>query len=147
LPSDQDVRQARECSGRLSDMVSSGHAGVLRIISSDARAGELTLPLSAAQALLRVLQELGQGNGVAITPVRKELTTQQAADLLMVSRPYLIAELLDKGKIPYRRVGNRRRIRFGDLVHYREAEEQEVTRREAVMRELVAETERLRLYR
>jgi len=59
----------------------------------------------------------------------------------------LIEELLDKGKIPYRRVGNRRRIRYDDLVRYREAEEQEVARREAAMRELVAETERLGIYR
>lgn len=132
VPSDQDARQARECSGRLSDMVSSG---------------ELAVPVPPTRILVRVLEEMGQGNAVAITPVRRGLTTQQAADLLMVSRPYLIEELLDKGKIPYRRVGNRRRIRFDDLVRYREAEEQEVARREAVMRELVTETERLGLYR
>lgn len=147
LPTEQDALQARDCSGKLSDVVSSGGAADLRVTSNDGRAVEMTLPLSAAQVLVRVLQEMGQGNGVTITPIRKELTTQQAADLLMVSRPYLIEELLDTGTIPYRRVGNRRRIRFDDVVRYREAEEQEVARREAVMRELVAETERLGLYR
>jgi excisionase family DNA binding protein len=147
LPTEQDARQARDCSGKLSDVVSSGGAAGLRVTAKDGRAVDMALPLPAAQVLVRVLKEMGQGNGVAITPIRKELTTQQAADLLMVSRPYLIKELLDTGKIPYRRVGNRRRIRFDDLVRYRETEEQEVARREAVMRELVAETERLGLYR
>jgi len=146
LPSAQDVRQARDCSGRLSEVVVPGSAADLRVTSNDGRAVEMTLPLSAAQVLVQVLREMGRGNGVAITPIRKELTTQQAADLLMVSRPYLIEELLDKGKLPYRRVGNRRRIRFDDLVRFREAEEREVARRESVMCELVAETERLGLY-
>lgn len=110
LPTEQDARQARDCSGKLSDVVSSGGAADLRVTSNDGRALEMRFPLSATQVLVRVLQEMGQGNGVTITPVRKELTTQQAAELLMVSRPYLIEELLEKGKIPYRRVGNRRRI-------------------------------------
>lgn len=94
-----------------------------------------------------MLQELGRGNGVTITPVPKEYTTQQAADFLRVSRPYLIEELLEKGKIPYRKVGNRRRVRYDDLQRYRDAEEQEIARRETVMLELMAETERLGLYR
>ncbi len=90
---------------------------------------------------------MGQGNGVTLTPVQKELTTQQAADFLMVSRPFLIEELLEKGKIPFRKVGNRRRIRYADLLHYRQQEEQEIARREQLMRELMAETERLGLYK
>jgi excisionase family DNA binding protein len=97
--------------------------------------------------LLNALAEMGKGNGVTITPVQKEFTTQQAADFLRVSRPYLIEELLYKGVLPYRKVGNRRRIRREDLLRYQEAEEAEIARREAVMRELMAETERLSLYR
>ena len=53
--------------------------------------------------LLGALKEMGQGNGVTLTPVLKEMTTQQSADFLRVSRPFLIAELLDKGRIPYRK--------------------------------------------
>ena len=60
---------------------------------------------------------------MTITPLQKEFTTQQAADFLMVSRPYLIEELLDKGVLPYRKVGNRRRIRDEDLLRYKETEE------------------------
>lgn len=75
--------------------------------------------------------------------VQKDYTTQQAADFLRVSRSYLIEELLEKGKIPYRKVAARRRVRYEDLLQYREEEEREIARREKVMRELMAETERL----
>ena len=107
---------------------------------------ELLLPFPAIRLLLDVLQEMGKGNGVTITPVRKEVTTQQAADFLMVSRPYLIEELLNKGVIPYRKVGNRRRVRTEDLIRYQDAEQVEIARRKQVMLELMAETERLGLY-
>jgi len=79
LPTEQDARQARDCSGKLSDVVSSGGAADLRVTSNDGRALEMRLPLSATQVLVRVLQEMGQGNGVTITPVRKELTALQVA--------------------------------------------------------------------
>ena len=64
----------------------------------------------------------------------------------MISRPFLIEELLEKGKIPYRKVGNRRRIRHDALLRYREEEELEIARREKVMQELIAETELLGVY-
>ena len=146
MPTDQDARLARETSQQLSRLVSHEGNSPLHIHTKSNQEMELILPLAAVRLLLDVLQEMGKGNGVTITPVQKEVTTQQAADLLMVSRPYLIEELLEKGVIPYRKVGNRRRIRTDDLTRYQEAEQIEIARRKQVMLELMAETERLGLY-
>ena len=147
LPSDLDARIARAASKTLASLVAQEGAFPLHFHADADQQAQLTLTPPAARLLLDVLQEIGKGNGVTITPVEKQLTTQQAADFLMVSRPYLIEELLEKGKVPYRKVGNRRRIRYDDLLRYQEEDEREIARREKVMRELMAETERLGLYK
>jgi excisionase family DNA binding protein len=81
----------------------------------------LKVPLSesAFDLLLNVLTEMSRGNAVLVMPINAELTTQEAADLLNVSRPYLI-RLLDDQKIPYHLVGRHRRISFKDLMEYRQ---------------------------
>jgi excisionase family DNA binding protein len=78
----------------------------------------ISLPPSLYRVLREVLQPLREGAAVTIVPVEKELTTQQAADLLSVSRPYLI-KLLERGEIPYRKVNRHRRITFGDVMAYK----------------------------
>lgn len=142
-PVETDAQLARMSRAKLAPLVGRGKAPL--DVSADGT--DVRLPASAARLLLDALEEIGKGHGVTITPVRNELTTQQAADFLSVSRPYLIEELLEKGTIPYRKVGNRRRIRYEDLLRHREAEELEIAHREKVMRELMEETERLGLYR
>jgi excisionase family DNA binding protein len=83
----------------------------------------LILPRPVAEMFAAVLAALASGKGVQVVPVDAEFTTQQAADMLNVSRPYLIG-LLDDGEIPYRRVGRHRRIRFEDLMRYRREDDQ-----------------------
>ena len=144
MPTDQDARLARELSAALAHREGTAH---LHFHDNADRETDLVVPQSVVRLLLGVIQEMGKGNGVSITPIRKEFTTQQAADFLRVSRPYLIEELLNKGEIPYRKVGNRRRIRVEHLMRYRQAEEAKTARREHVMQELMAETEQLGLYK
>jgi excisionase family DNA binding protein len=100
---------------------------------------ELRLPRAINDLLYTMLTEMAQGNAVALIPVHAELTTQEAADYLNVSRPYLI-KLLELGKIKFHMVGTHRRIRFSDLAAYRNATEIE---RQKVMDELATQSQKL----
>jgi excisionase family DNA binding protein len=79
---------------------------------------ERPLPETVASLLVRLVHELARGNAVTIVPVHAELTTFQAAELLNVSRPFLV-RLLNEGKIPYHRIGTHRRIYAADLLEFK----------------------------
>ncbi len=100
------------------------------------------LPRSVREVLVRVVRELAQGNAVVVLPVHTELTTQEAADLLNVSRPYLI-RLVDQGTLPCTRTaGNHRRLRLADVLAHKRVRDAE---RRAALDEVSAEAERLGL--
>ncbi len=109
---------------------------------ADAPDAVVTVPGEALWLLIDLLGELAKGNAVTIAPMTAELTTQQAAELLGISRPYLI-KLAERGEIPYRRVGNRRKLKRADVLSCQRADEQ---RRRAVLRELTREADDLGLY-
>ncbi len=99
------------------------------------------IPASAARLLVQILDEMSRGNAVKIVPVHAELTTQEAADLLHVSRPTLI-QILEEGKVPYRKVGTHRRIRTEKLMAYKRLLDAD---RRAALGELVAYDQELGL--
>jgi excisionase family DNA binding protein len=102
----------------------------------------LSLPRGAVELLARVLAHMAAGQGVSVVPAHAELTTQQAADLLNVSRPYLIG-LLDAGQIEYRKVGKHRRVRVDSLMNYKRKDDHE---RREVADELAELNQEMGLY-
>jgi excisionase family DNA binding protein len=97
------------------------------------------IPTSALRLLLEVLTEIGQGNAVSIIPIHAELTTQEAADVLNVSRPFLV-QLLEKGDIPFHKTGTHRRVRYQDVMDYKNSIDGE---RRNALAELAAQAQEL----
>lgn len=102
----------------------------------------LEIPGHALRLLVDMLAQIANGHAVTVAPVHAELTTQQAADLLNVSRPYVV-KLLDEEQIPYRRVGNRRRVLLTHLLEYQQRDQ---AQRLEIADRLTAEAQRLGLY-
>jgi excisionase family DNA binding protein len=91
--------------------------------------------------LVRLLSEMASGNAVTLIPVHAELTTQQAADLLGVSRPFVIKQI-EEGKLPHRRIGTHRRVMFKDLMDFKRSLDVD---RSKALDQLAAEAQKLRL--
>ena len=113
----------------------------LKLQIAGKRGEAITLPASAVRLLVRLLSEMAAGNAVTLVPIHVELTTQQAAEALGVSRPFLV-NLLDKGRIPFRKVGTHRRVRFSDLMAYRQKTDR---KRLKALDELAAQAQELKM--
>lgn len=119
MPSAEEIALAKLSSQELSAVIEvNATAQIINVIDKRGKSHEVTLPSSALNMMIEVLTQLGQGNSVSITPVHAELTTQEGADLLNVSRPTFI-KLLDAGVIKFSRTGNRRKVAFADVVKYK----------------------------
>lgn len=125
-PSEADSRLAEESSRRLARYVAARRKKPLRVrIEPDGEQEDaISIPVSAFRLLADILTEMGKGNAVTLIPVHAELTTQQAADLLNVSRPFVIQQM-EEGAIPHRKVGTHRRVLFRDLVAYKRRMDQD----------------------
>src|SRR5262249_5678032 len=139
-PTEADTQLARDSSRRLATHKLGRRSSVRIQLLDDRKAAEaVAVPASALRLFLHALTEMAQGNAVTLIPSHAELTTQQAADLLNVSRPYLV-KLLDEGKIPFRAVGKYRRVRFDDLMAYKRKDDEARAR---ILDQLTAEAQEL----
>jgi excisionase family DNA binding protein len=130
-----EMEQAAAAAGALA-------GGRLVVLPHGRRRQPVEVPASVVPVLARVLEFARQGQEVRVIPDDDEITTQQAADLLNVSRPYLVG-LVDRGEIPSRRVGSRRRLKLADVLLYREIDQ---ARRLEAAKDLAAEAQELGLY-
>jgi len=141
LPRTQDIEAATIAHRALAAYLATGlEIKLVQLVDSDDRLHRIRLPMAALQPLSEILSELADGNAVKIVPVHAELTTQKAADVLNVSRPYLVM-LLETGKLAFYKTGKHRRIRFDDLMAYKQARDEES---QSVLNSLATEAQELR---
>jgi excisionase family DNA binding protein len=141
-PSPDIAAEAGEAARSLAPLLRKRKGGQhITLVAEGDLPARVVVPRAALELFVRILGEMASGNAVTIVPVHAELTTQQAAELLNVSRPFMV-KLLEEGRLPFRLVGTRRRVRFEDLARFRQRDDEE---RSKVMDELTAEAQRLGL--
>jgi excisionase family DNA binding protein len=139
-PTEQDTKLAQESSRRLSRFAKQERL-TLRLPTTDHETETIELPRPVVGLLMRILTQMAEGNAVTLMPIHAELTTQQAASILGVSRPFLIKQMKEK-RIPYRRIGTHRRVRFEDLMNYKNRIDAE---RAKVLEQLAAQAQELNM--
>jgi excisionase family DNA binding protein len=142
-PSADESIMARESGRRLAALLQTektpAEEGAVRL--SIGGGEEVALPAAAVRLLARLLTEMGEGHAVTLLPLDAELSSQGAADILNVSRPFMVG-LLDQGKIPSRKVGTHRRVLLRDVLHYKRRDDE---RRHATLDELTAQAQELNM--
>jgi excisionase family DNA binding protein len=118
LPTAQEAEEAKITSRALSKYAHNERLH-LNIASNNNESEDLILPGYAINLLLAMLTEMSKGNAITVMPIHAELSTQETAELLNVSRPHLV-DLLEQGKIPFRKVGTHRRVLANDVFDYKQ---------------------------
>ena len=118
LPDEAEVKSAEQLRKIVASLIKDGEPTNLALALEDGTVEKAMLAPALAASLLEMLRLVSSGRAFHMTPVESELTTQQAADLLNVSRPFLV-KLLEQGIIPFSKVGRHRRIRAEDLFVYK----------------------------
>jgi len=141
VPSEKEIKLAAESSRILRRLEHSRNKkeSTFEIQIDGKETKTIRIPISVFKMLLSILTQMADGNAVIIMPILSELTTQEAADFLNVSRPYLV-RLLEEGDIPYRKVGTRRKILFRDLMNYKEKDDK---KRLAALNKLIEQAQEL----
>ena len=121
VPSAQETEQAKESSRLLARRIQRGRPLNLRVLDDAPPEQEtvIRLPAKVVQLLQTILVQMAEGKAITIIPTHAELTTQQAADILNVSRPFFV-RLIESGEIPFRKVGTHRRVLLSDVMAYKE---------------------------
>lgn len=138
-PTEEDSKLAMETSRLLEKLSTLPHDVRLQVLDETAPQSVFSLPAPAVRLLTEILKEMAQGNAVTLIPIHAMLTTQEAADILNVSRPFFVG-LLEAGKIPYQRLGSHRRILFRDLMAFKE---RTAAARDSALRKLTEEAQDL----
>jgi len=138
IPSERTSKLAQDALAALRELPRRAGTRELRVALQQGKAVEATVPREAFELFLEVLGQLANGHAVTIVPVHAELTTQEAADLLNVSRPHVI-QLLESGEIPFTKVGTHRRVRAADVMAYKAKRDAE---HEAALDELATEAQK-----
>jgi excisionase family DNA binding protein len=137
-PSEEERQMAAESSRLLAALIGSGKEAKIRIIDDET---DITVPVSAMRMLVDILAHMAEGEAMALIPQHAELTTQQAADFLNVSRPFFV-KLLEEGRLDFHKVGSHRRVYFRDLVTYKE---QSMDERRKALDELAKQAQELNM--
>jgi excisionase family DNA binding protein len=140
-PTEAVAALAADASRRLFRVIGSSQKETCVVRFESAPDEPVVLPAAVVRMLRALLTELGKGNAVTLMPHHAELTTQDAAGLLNVSRPFLVG-LLESGQLPYHKVGTHRRVKFADLMTYKHRRDEQS---EAALRELAALSQDLKL--
>lgn len=125
LPLEKEVEAAVQSQRELASLLSTKfETQRIDIFDKEDKPHRLVLPTSALRLLVDILGELALGNAVKVVPVHAELTSQEAADLLNVSRPHLV-KMLEEGAIPFTKTGRHRRVRFSDLMAFKQRRDEQ----------------------
>jgi excisionase family DNA binding protein len=124
LPAEREVRAAALGQRALTAYLATQfETQCIQVFDERNEAHPVELPTTALRLLAEILAELARGNAVKVVPIHAELTTQEAADLLNVSRPHVV-KLLESHALPYHKTGKHRRIRFADLMRFKAARDE-----------------------
>lgn len=118
IPTPQEVEEALQATETLSTIPEDA-----KIHASAKGKKNIVLPDCVIEALSVVLTELSKGNAVSVVSHKKEITTQEAANILNVSRPFLV-KLLENGDLPFRKVGAHRRVFLEDVLKYKNVDDE-----------------------
>lgn len=142
MPTAEEAALARESGRALSAYLQMrSETQQIEVFDDKGTPHPVRVPMSALRLLVDVLTEIGEGNAVSIIPVHAELTTQEAADVLNVSRPHLV-KLLESNEIPFHKTGTHRRVRYQDVIAYKKRIDNE---RNKILDELTAQAQELEM--